>query len=459
MHSFHLGSLVVHRYGDPQVIDIDPDDYALATSPALYSVVAKVRNYETEGELNYNEDAIRGMVAGAAPNLQHVWLMDIRCGDSLPFRAAVALGKPSAPPDRLFFPKVQAGSQRSLLFLTAKRRDINAWTARTDFSKLCYLAVPWDPALVDMAAHGELASLRGLCLDEIDMESNSAVCQLLTALSSNSLRDLLVGGHIKEVFFDTLLERHGKSLRHLVVKSWPHYDMDEYEEYPPPPPVFLTPALAARLAEKCPNLEQVGLDVDRSLGDARECAVYRGLGRLPRLRRLSLNLWFTVSAIDDALNENDDSGWECGRVPRACLSQAFANAAVDANLARAIFDMSSPGGGLQYLELQTWRKMGFHTIPVNDGQLYNILEWFSRDWICERRRSGDNISVAEVRERGSGATKQAAEEWQYLAETSEHRGGEEVFVQAFGDVWPQTTPRWWEDWKSMPLCPDDGRTE
>ena len=72
MYRFHLDSLVVHRNGYPQVIDIDPGDYALATSPALCSVVAEVRSYESGGELNYNEEAVLGMVAGAAPNLQHV---------------------------------------------------------------------------------------------------------------------------------------------------------------------------------------------------------------------------------------------------------------------------------------------------------------------------------------------------------------------------------------------------
>ncbi len=58
IHRFRLDSLVVHRTGHPQVIDIDPDDYALATSPALYSVVVEVRSYETDGQLNYNGEAI-----------------------------------------------------------------------------------------------------------------------------------------------------------------------------------------------------------------------------------------------------------------------------------------------------------------------------------------------------------------------------------------------------------------
>ena len=59
IYRFHLYSLVVHRTGHPQVVDIDPDDYALATLPALYSVTMEVRYYKTDGQLNYHEEARR----------------------------------------------------------------------------------------------------------------------------------------------------------------------------------------------------------------------------------------------------------------------------------------------------------------------------------------------------------------------------------------------------------------
>ena len=322
MHRFRLDSLVVHRNGYPQVIDIDPGDYAFATSPALCSVVAEVRSYECEGELNYNGEAVLGMVAGAAPNLQHVWLLPSLAGDGLALRASVALGKPPAPPGNLFSPQVQVGNLRSLFFTAGGPRDISAWAAHADFSKLRYLVLPCDPALAAMAARGELASLRGLCLQGIDMEGNSAVSQLLTALNFNSLRGLSLSGHIHEALFDTVLDRHGKSLRHLSLQPYPKYDEYEYEDFPPTPPVFLTPALSARLAEKCPNLEEAQLSVDRSLGDARECVVYRGLGRLPRLRHLSLTLWYIVSPNEDVVDENGEFNHDdYGTIPRAYLSR------------------------------------------------------------------------------------------------------------------------------------------
>ena len=69
------------------------------------------------------------------------------------------------------------------------------------------------------------------------------------------------------------------------------------------------------------------------------------------------------------------------------------------------------------------------------------------------------MPVVEVRERGRRGTVEAGKQWQAIAEASKHYWGEEIFIEAFGDVWPQTTPRWWEDWKSVPLCPDGGCTE
>ncbi|KAK3897356.1 hypothetical protein C8A05DRAFT_19859 [Staphylotrichum tortipilum] len=473
MHRFRLDSLVVHRNGPPQVIDIDPDEYALATSPALCSVVAKVRGYETDGDLNYGGEALMGMAAGAAPNLQHLWLLPSHAGNSLDLMQAVRLGKPPAPPDGLFYPKeVQIGGLRSLFCAgAASGREIEAWAARADFSKLCRLACrPWDSTwagvLVGAAARGELASLKSLYLSEIGSNNTRRVGQLLTALNQNSLQSLSLDGQIHDALFDTILDRHGKSLRHLSLYPYEHedYDNDDDEHDGDSRTLLfvLTPDLSARLAEKCPSLEVAELPMNRTLGDAWECAMYRGLGRLPRLKRLSLTLRFVVHPNEDVEDENEEPIYHGENIPRAILSQAFVNAAVDVDLARAIFDRliasSSPGssGSLEHLRLLIRRKAGRYAPASDDWRFGELLSWFARDWICERRRrSGDDTPVVEIREHDPGCTARAGKEWQDLGEGKRQFAREDVFVEAFGDVWPQTTPRWWEDWKSVPLCPDD----
>ena len=79
------------------------------------------------------------MAAGAAPNLRHLRLVPSDAGNSLALIQAARLGKPPAPPDSLFSPRVQRGSLRSL-FCAAGSPHIEAWAACADFSKLCRLS-------------------------------------------------------------------------------------------------------------------------------------------------------------------------------------------------------------------------------------------------------------------------------------------------------------------------------
>ena len=215
------------------------------------------------------------MVAGAALNLQHVWLSRISTSDTILFRQAILLGKPPAAPNNLFSPNVQAGSLRSLRFGDTGGDGIDSWAARADWSKLSHLELCWHPKWVDLAAR--LVSLRDLTLDGIDSYGSPTICQLLTSLDPNSLQSLYLHGHIDEALFNTLLVQHGQSLRRLSLLSHTAYDGFEWEDNPPPPPFVLTPALSARLAETCPNLELLELLMNRTQGDARECGVYRAL--------------------------------------------------------------------------------------------------------------------------------------------------------------------------------------
>ncbi len=308
---------------------------------------------------------------------------------------------------------------------------------------------------MDVAARGELASLRSLRLSDIRSDSTHAVGQLLIALNRNSLQSLSVSAHIDDALFDTILDRHGKSLRHLSLHPCEYYNDDGYDGDSPPPPVVLTPALCAQLAEMCPNLELAEFPMNRTLGDAHECSMYHGLSSLPRLRRLSLMLRFVVHPKEDEWDENEQPMYHGEDIPRAYLSHAFANAALDADLALAIFDRltASLSDSLEHLQLLIRRKQGRYAPASDDGRFSDLLSWFAREWTCERRNSGDNTPVVEIRELYPRATSQAAKEWQDIGEGKRQFGREEVFVEAFGDIWPQTTLRWWEDWKSMPVCP------
>lgn len=463
MHRFRLDSVVVGRRVC-QVVAVDPDDYAVATSPALCSIVAQARDFETNGNINFNFEAVLGMVAGAAPNLEHVWVVGSPASDSPSLQQAYALGKPPAPPDHpLFFPKAdQVGSLQSLFFIAAVPDMINAWAARADTSKLRRLGLNWEPTcggmLTGIAARGQLASLTALWLQDTKMDAGPAVSQLLAALRPHSLRYLQLDGHVNDELFEAVLNHQGASLRHLSMATYLDDRFEPAEDDAPPPPFVLTPALAARLAEACVNLEYAMLPVDRTLGDARECATYRGLGRLPRLTRLLLQLRFTCPPkTDESVAEVLEDGFEDPRqkIPRAYFKQVFANAALDAGLSRAIFDLvGAPNGRLQYLELVP-QILQTPSTPAFHWRFYNLLRWLAQPWVCERSIRGADPTHVETREMQPLQTHQAGREWQGLAQGVPFELGR-VYVEAFGDLWPQAMnrPRWWEGWSSMPLCPD-----
>lgn len=60
-----------------------------------------------------------------------------------------------------------------------------------------------------------------------------------------------------------------------------------------------------------------------------------------------------------------------------------------------------------------------------------------------------------IRELNPDATVRAGEEWQRLAEAQGSSGRERIYGEVFGDLWPRVTPRWWEDWKGLPLSPEE----
>jgi hypothetical protein len=453
MHCFRLGSLVQLR-DSPQ--PIDPDDYALATSPSLSSIVVRVGDFETDGMVNYNEEAVMRMVAGTAPSLAHVCLIQTRAGNSLAHREAIRLGKPAwsgfFSPGTAEADQVPVlGSLQSLVFTGYVSRGIDHWARLTNFTNLRCLIMPWSlecgVALAAMATRGDFESLDTLGLSAIEDESDQAQEALNRLLESlDPLQRLELSGYISNEAFDIVLRRHGGALRNL---SMDPYRDDESRN----PLVVFSEAVAQRLAEQCPNLEQVRLPVNRTRGDNRETGIYRALSRLPRLRRAFLRLLYSVGPDEEYWDEEKDGEYplsfsfsDAEEIPFVYLREAFSNSAIDATLALSIFNLISSGGSLRYLRLESRRKMGRSAPASGIGQFQQVLRWFNRSWVCKRDVRG-RVTVGELDKKGSAT---AGEEWQYLSEEPQYNGGE-IYQKVFRDIWPQRTPEWWKDWKSLPF--------
>jgi hypothetical protein len=451
MHCFRLPSLVQHR-DRPQ--PIDPDDYALATSPSLFSIVVSVKGFDDDGDVEYTEEAVMRMVGGIAPRLAHVRMWYDRVGDSLSSREAIRLGKPAWSG---FFPGTAEtdqlpvlGSLRSLVLIGyINQTKLDSWRRSTDFAKLRGLTIPWNSqsciTLAEMAIRGDLDSLHTLGLSEIKAKTQEKQ-ETLNRLFENlkPLQRLDIGRLISEETFDIILRRHGGTLRKLSV----YLCRGEESQFPL---MVFSEAVVQRLAEQCPNLEQVELPIDRTRGDDRETGTYRALSRVPRLKRAFLKLWFSIGPDKQRGEEVREGEPELSTgsfgetIHFVYLREAFSNSAIDSTLALSIFNLISSGGSLRHLRLEISRKAGSREPGVFAFPFTYILRWFGRNWVCKRDAQGR----VTVREFDKGETIRAGEEWKHHEEWQGWE--EEVYLKAFKDIWPQKTSEWWKDWKSLPL--------
>lgn len=139
MHRFRLRSLIQHH---DHLRDVDPDEFALATSSCLYSIVVPFHDWASAGNLDYNGEAVLRMVAGAAPRLTHVWM------NSIAFMEAFRTPKPAWSG---FFPGIAVADEHVLdrlqsLFIDygISHVELGSWSRHTDFDKLRRLTIHWN---------------------------------------------------------------------------------------------------------------------------------------------------------------------------------------------------------------------------------------------------------------------------------------------------------------------------
>jgi hypothetical protein len=183
------------------------------------------------------------------------------------------------------------------------------------------------------------------------------------------------------------------------------------------------------IAEVCPYLEELTIETRRSRGDASEIALYRALGRLPRLQNLCLKLdasptpFISVVDADGSIRQDtavepwfDD--WDTqyirqGLNPhrRGHIRDVFANSAIDSALARSIFEVvdtakkTIKGRGpvipLESVTVSAFGGMEFaqrgHMIPPT-VKLRPFLTAVDRKWLVQREVRDDARDTLHVRE-------------------------------------------------------------
>ena len=220
------------------------------------------------------------------------------------------------------------------------------------------------------------------------------------------------------------------------------------------PLVVFSASMVQRLAQQCLKLEQLYLSINRTRGDRDERAIYRALGRFPRLRRVWLNLQYSIGPDEQFWDEERDGEYPLEfsvkeeDIPPEYLGDAFSNGALNATLALSIFHTISSGNStLACLMVDMSRKMGLNgPAQMGRGPFQDVLRWFNHSWTCER----DVRAAVTVPERDRAATAGGGEEWQHLSGEKGYYG-DRGFEQLFKELWPPETTQWWNDWESLPL--------
>lgn len=177
---------------------------------------------------------------------------------------------------------------------------------------------------------------------------------------------------------------------------------------------------------------ELELYIARTPGDEQETAVYRSIGALPRLRRLTLHLFcniepaFTFSDARDLIDPTIASS----------VQGVFRQAAINSALAHTIFGLLSAGSQLRLLELRPYFHAGSATLRL-------WLRWLGREWSV--RRDAGNITL---RERGVMFRQQALIGIQRQGWSSGHS---KLHKDAWDAIWPPSSEQWWDDWASVPL--------
>lgn len=241
-----------------------------------------------------------------------------------------------------------------------------------------------------------------------------------------------------------------------------------------------------KLADVCPYLEDLTVEVRRSRGNAEEVSLYRAIGRLRRLQYLTLHLDASPPGLDSTVEFFDPNGelishgtmiepWFDAEDAKTVdgplrpyrqghIYDVLVNSAVDRDLAHSIFDVvndakAALGGAVLPLErLNVNTSRGDRFQPAGRWSprtpiMSHFLAALQRSWVVERGVRDDARDVLQVTELGREARLDHSScQAKYLRENRE----EYLFKDLF-DMWQRVWPceeegnSPWESWKSLPL--------
>lgn len=454
---------------------IDPYEMALATSPCLYSVKVASCHRDSVGNDDFNQEATMELVAGLAPNLKEVMMMNFTAARWWKFHDPRRRWK-GLPG---FVSGARVGELTSLALVGNWVRwspgILPGWAKHTDFRNLRRLTLGGGyRRMYDHGMDGEMmrwivqnCSFPRLKALRVRLGRNQDPSEwpdyagdaISLFRAFEPLDELSLTGPLEAEILGAILSRHGPTLRKLELR-------------PMEDPIRVRTILDRRyvamqlgkdhilqIQAHCPALEELSMPIKRTKSDAVEADIYKSFGKMERLNSLFLTLDCSECWLDRQSSSNplfDEQDNECchyfqlGWLQKGHLGNIFMNCAVDETLARSIWEtICQHKIGTQLQSLKLWTTGGGRLGEYHDNEdIRDIVDNLSRSWLIERV-VGEQINVRELGRQGRKMRDQKL--------TNRYNMGRALTgteaLRVFRRVWPQKdgSEDWREDWSSLPL--------
>jgi hypothetical protein len=436
--------------GIPGQEGVLPVERELATSPNLHSIhihyIDKVAGLD---------ETVMRMANGAAPNLKHVSMRRIQARNYSTLR----LGQRTVPIDPSFLPDKTPGSAPKgalqTLFIHSDRDaqiPIDQWAQHTNLAVLKSLHITGEmtiatmDVLVGLARNNQFRDLDALTLSLVTSNKTPGSDQVAIDRAAVQFLELIppklscanITGFVDEAVPDTLLSRHGPTLRDIQIQPIQRMLDESVQQF------SVSAAYIDKIVRLSPYLTDLHILIRRSEGDAREVAAYRALGRLPHLRRLTLDLECSQPDSQQKPQPAPVKVMQGATVSIANIRRMFINAAVDEDLVLAIRKtIASPT--LEALHVEVSGAGNFGT-GINDQALLYVFDWISRGWVCAPNVRTGRMDVDEVQR------SRVLEARMYFGETS--TAADWWFGPIWKELWPESDVdlQWRWSWVSSPLA-------
>jgi hypothetical protein len=449
-----------------------PYEMELATSPCLYRVKLATAPRDTDGDDDFNLEALMELTTGLAPNLKEVEISSLLPGRSLRYI------RPRAAWQGLSgFTVAKMGSLTSLLINGYSRLStpnmLQGWARHTDFACLQHLSLGGSYDAKTWALSGETMEwiarnhsfprVKTLAVylnrDDLLLEQPRYSEHAVAFFQAfESLEELSINGAIDAQILDIVLSHHGQTVRKLSLHPFEDPFANSNGRHRTDIVFEFTKARLLQITAQCPVLESLAIVVKRNASRASEAQLYTCFGAMKSLKSLFLVLdcsnWHVTRDstyaphLSDAKDQNPVGGDSFSFVSRGELKTTFINCAIDAALALSIWTtITQHKAGTRLQRLKLWPTgageygYGGNSMPLTFLAMALSL---ARSWMVEL----DGGEDLKVRELGRMARKvREEEEKDYLA----YRHNAEIW-EVLWSVWEEREGGDWRDeWSSFPL--------